>query len=481
MWTVPRPSNSKFIGRIDVLERLAVALDPGKNTSQSEQRCFVISGLGGIGKSEICIRFAESFRENFWGVFWLDVESHASITQTCGSIAGQCNAAEDNIAGVKAWLAQQKEDWLLVIDNADDSKTDYSQFFPPCDHGNIILTTRDSDLGDIHQSAGHVCLDSLGTNDARHLLLISAGIPKIRHEEQTPAADKILQALNRHTLAITQAGALIRSMKAQSLEVYLSLFEKQRKMTLEFPLVQNRPRYGNIFTTFEVSAVQLDESIEQEDKDALQLLQVLPFMNPAGIKEQIFEEALITATSLLERVDDKEEEEEEYHNGYDEESDKETYEDDYEQSEEGDNDGIIEDVPIWQLSNSHANYLPSWLWRDRTNSDAPYFSRRRRACLRLASLSLITLHDTGDFLQFSLHPLIHAWARERLSEGEKQHACRTTACILALATRGERAHAEGYRLVIPHIHACIKPPFETCFRNDENADTIEIVFQLVWL
>ena len=60
-WCIPRSVNALFIGRTDALERIQRAITRKEN--DQKQRRFVITGIGGQGKSEICLRIADQMRE----------------------------------------------------------------------------------------------------------------------------------------------------------------------------------------------------------------------------------------------------------------------------------------------------------------------------------------------------------------------------------------------------------------------------------
>ena len=44
------------------------------------------------------------------------------------------------------WLMRKQEQWLLLFDNADDPKINLNTWLPQCDHGNIIITSRNPEL-----------------------------------------------------------------------------------------------------------------------------------------------------------------------------------------------------------------------------------------------------------------------------------------------------------------------------------------------
>lgn len=64
-WMVPRNTNTLFTGRQNILEKLNRNLGLQSNSSQTseQQKRFVIVGDGGIGKSEVCLKFANDYRQ----------------------------------------------------------------------------------------------------------------------------------------------------------------------------------------------------------------------------------------------------------------------------------------------------------------------------------------------------------------------------------------------------------------------------------
>lgn len=63
-WTVPRPINNLFTGREDILSKIEDALR--RNLARTEapfQGRFILTGMGGQGKSEICLKIANTMRQ----------------------------------------------------------------------------------------------------------------------------------------------------------------------------------------------------------------------------------------------------------------------------------------------------------------------------------------------------------------------------------------------------------------------------------
>lgn len=62
-WTVPRNVNNMFTGRSELIDRIRVVISPEKRSPTQEQSRFVITGMGGQGKSEVCLKVAHLMQE----------------------------------------------------------------------------------------------------------------------------------------------------------------------------------------------------------------------------------------------------------------------------------------------------------------------------------------------------------------------------------------------------------------------------------
>lgn len=58
-WLVPRSVNTMFTGRLEVIEKIANAIKSPADT----QKRFILTGMGGQGKSEICLKVASQVRQ----------------------------------------------------------------------------------------------------------------------------------------------------------------------------------------------------------------------------------------------------------------------------------------------------------------------------------------------------------------------------------------------------------------------------------
>jgi hypothetical protein len=137
------------------------------------RKMFVVHGLGGIGKTQLCIEFVRRYQERYSAVFWLDGSSEDALQRSFIDVVARLPASEvplslaytaeqaspdpgSIVRGVLDWLSlPSNQRWLLVIDNVDcdhmtkmkDSQAyDVKQYLPAADHGNMLVTSRLSTL-----------------------------------------------------------------------------------------------------------------------------------------------------------------------------------------------------------------------------------------------------------------------------------------------------------------------------------------------
>jgi hypothetical protein len=69
-WYLPFPRNEKFVGREDDLERLHKALQQGESVGV---RPAMLSGMGGIGKTQLAAEYAYRYKEQYpGGIYWVN-------------------------------------------------------------------------------------------------------------------------------------------------------------------------------------------------------------------------------------------------------------------------------------------------------------------------------------------------------------------------------------------------------------------------
>ncbi|KAJ7711367.1 hypothetical protein B0H16DRAFT_600879 [Mycena metata] len=265
------PPSRIFQGRQAILDKMHQFF----NTDSGEQHIYVLYGLGGAGKTQIALKFIE--QSSFSNVFFVDTSKVETIDTGLKGIAvtkSVGNSAQDTLR----WLESNHNKWLVFFDNADDPKINLNDFLPKCNHGNIIITSRNPEL----RSYGAPTLVSdMEEADATTLLLQRAN--KEPSEENLKLATEIVKELYYLPLAIIQAGAFIS--KSEDLGGYLALYHSNRARLLSEKAAQSHDDYAQtVFTTWQISFNQLSHL-------AATLLQLCSFLHYTGISEDMFSTA----------------------------------------------------------------------------------------------------------------------------------------------------------------------------------------------
>ncbi|KAL9610453.1 MAG: hypothetical protein Q9167_004851 [Letrouitia subvulpina] len=334
---------------------------------------------------------------------------------------------------------QLQEQKVFVISGIGD--VDYKPYIPFSKNGDILMTTRNPECK-MYETVGHEFLVDLEPGLARELLLRAISVPKSQWKEEEEATTALINILGSHTLAIIQAGAFVRQ-RLCTLEEYPSAFQQQRDELLKFHTKQNESPYRNVYATFEVAAEHLQRSEAPEYSDALTILHTFAYMSNNGISEEIFQRASKYALELK------------------------------------DSELSSDDEQVWCLSNRHVTRLPECVQQGW--SRPPYRLRWRKALQILHSLSIITITEGNGPITISLHPLVHAWAKERQDSQTRSRAWQSAAATLALSCEGYYAFCPFFRTLQPHVRACVSQEIEKYVQDISIMETAQILFQFAYL
>lgn len=115
-------------------------MDDLSSPSENQKR-VVISGVAGMGKTQLALMVAFELRKLFFGVFWIGASSYEHIRAGWAYIAEMSGLEPNHLAGLE-YLASLRKPWLLIMDNADQLDALLEDFLPLNDLGCILLTTR---------------------------------------------------------------------------------------------------------------------------------------------------------------------------------------------------------------------------------------------------------------------------------------------------------------------------------------------------
>ena len=301
IWEVPHPRNPLFTGREETLQRLAETLKPGQPAALAQPQA--ISGLGGIGKTQLALEYAYRFRTHYQAIFWTLADTRESLISGYVAIARRLNLpqqdAQDQMLTVQAtlrWLVTNA-DWLLILDNADDLAI-VREFLPTASSGHILLTTRAQSTGRL---ATRIEVNTMSQHTGTLFLLRRAAIlpaPDASLEQATlediTIAREIYTELGGLPLALDQAGAYIEETQS-SLSHYLKLYRTRRTALLKYhsDLVNDHPR--PVATTWSLAF----EKVEQKSAVAADLLRLCAFLQPDAIPEEIITQGTAQLDSPL--------------------------------------------------------------------------------------------------------------------------------------------------------------------------------------
>ncbi|KAF8217235.1 P-loop containing nucleoside triphosphate hydrolase protein [Mycena galopus ATCC 62051] len=263
-----------FQGRRNILDKMHHFF----TSNMGMQHIYVLHGLGGAGKTQIALKFINELSSHFSDIFFVDASTIATIDTGLKNIAVVKYFGDSQKDGLR-WLNSKAEEWLLFFDSADDPNIDLNDFIPQCNHGNIIITSRNPEMR--VYAGSHSLVSDMEEEDAVTLLLKSAVQEATTGTEQI--ATEIVKALYYFPLAIVQAGAFIS--KSQDLHSYLTLYTKNQAWLLSQKPAQSHNHYAwTVYTTWQMSFDWLTPP-------AATFLQLCSFIDHNGISEEIFSHA----------------------------------------------------------------------------------------------------------------------------------------------------------------------------------------------
>ncbi|KAJ6533760.1 P-loop containing nucleoside triphosphate hydrolase protein [Mycena vulgaris] len=413
------PPSRIFRGRQTILKQMHQFFthDIGK------QHIFLLHGLGGSGKTQIALKFIEE-SSHFSDIFLIDASTTETIDTALKNIAAVTSTGSTAEAALQ-WLTRNPADWLLVIDNADDPRINLNNFFPRCNHGNILITSRNPGLRVYVGSDSRV--SDMEETDAVKLLLKSAaqtitpGNKEIAAEIVKVSEDQLLidiifngfKALWYFPLAIIQAGAFIS--KSGALASYLNLYaENQAQLLSERPDQSHDDYARTVYTTWQISFDQLS-------KPAATLLQLCSFLHHKGISEEIFSRASSYCFQS---------------NGLSKEE--------------------LHD-PLEFLSQFSG---PSGVWSSLRFMDVMN---------EITAYSLANFDPDGKL--FSIHPLVHSWSRSTLADQGQYHYCMVAIVGMSISAIPNQDVRLASLKLLPHVDSLlygninISPAFRSDYRR----------------
>jgi len=376
--------------------------------------------------------------DRFWGVFWVDVSKSSTAERDFIIIAKLLGRSVESVHDALQVLASTKQSWLLIIDNADDPDLDYQDYLPSGTHGSIIITSRNPECRRYSPDQAEA-LEGLEDQDSKDLLLNAAGLSKESWPSYSSQAEEVVGLLGSHTLALIQAGAYIAKGHCQ-LHDYPKVDQRQRKRLLKYRPKQAHSRYRDVYATFEASADVLEQSKREATNYALRLLEILSMLDSSVLPLQIFEDAWDGSREVLRT-------------------------------------SRTEASDMGALTPSHLSRLPSFMLVDGDEWDQ---YRLVEATSLLESLSLVKRHNLSGSSGLSMHPLTHAWAKDRQDLKHQEEAWIAAGCVLTFSRFNTHMWQTQGRLLLPHVQSYLDIEISKALSFSSKAAVIPILLKCGW-
>ena len=402
----------------------------------SGQKRFIIYGLGGSGKTELALKYAQEHADNYWGVFFVDGSSRRNAFGSYADIA-TIGGVEPNEKAAKNWLMTRDLPWLLIVDNVDDDEVQLEDLLPPGTKGSILVTSRNP----AHKSYGNVGqryleLMLMEKDEANELILRAAEEPSPWPLSIKDSASVICQALGFLPLALVHAAkAILIGLCPWS--GYLTFYERQKQRIRRERLRRrdrslSRSRRGseedndsmNVFSSYEILYQSMESSQDERFQDAVELLHVFSYFHFQNIRLDILIGAAINPLKEAKQMEDEAQEEKALQKK------------------------ILKPIrkswTTWlrEITLGLRRYLdtpaplPTALKRLQGLTPSAFEDevhvRLSEALAVLIKRSLIVRQDRVES-RYSMHPLVHKWVRERpeISTSQQSLWCQTALTTLA--------------------------------------------------
>ena len=303
---MPFLQNSDFFGRATVLQTLRDAFfSSDKNPWNHDRRTsiYTISGMAGIGKTEVAVEFSYDCVKNhlFDTVIWIHAESTSAIIDTFQRIASvlkldELGSPADPVRKVLQWLSNFHQHtnvlngsraslapWLLVFDNAVDSNSRLCSFWPPDGPGCVLVTRRDPD-SQFQSGRRNIILEPFTIQESSELL------SNLTRKDWDFTA--VSERLDGHPLAIVQSASFLVQSQL-SLEEFLLIFDKSETAFLGSRWAPPESNYrGDLFEVWSLALSELSTSSRE-------VLQVFSFLNPDFIQDSMLKQSRTVASEQL--------------------------------------------------------------------------------------------------------------------------------------------------------------------------------------
>ncbi len=293
VYHLPISRNRFFTGRKLLLRQIQETLH--------FQKAAALSGFGGIGKTQTAAQYAYLYGHEYQAVLWSLADTVESLKSGLVEIAHaldlpekQAQKQKETIQAVRHWL-QTHNDWLLILDNADNLSLIDPILGSDLGQSHLLLTTRAQTTEPIAQK---IPMSIFSLEEGTSFLLRRA-LDKPRSDSGVEwdysasdqfKAEDIAKILDNLPLALDQAGAYIRETQC-GLAGYLERYGTHAAKLLAKRGSSSSDHPEAVAKTWLLSF----DKIANENATASDILYLSAFLHPDKIAEDIFSDIDVIA------------------------------------------------------------------------------------------------------------------------------------------------------------------------------------------
>ncbi len=275
---------------------LSFSLEETIAPRSSDDTAISLVGLGGIGKTQLALRYAERYAVNYGNnVIWLNAGTELTYSLVnlavklginCKDINGFDKNPESLMEDIYEYFSLKK--CLIIFDNVEDYQQ-IQKFLPKASLSNptIIITSRYANWNNICPT---IAVSLFTQQESTQFIKLSLNMLTSDQDADVLELNQLLYGL---PLALQQAVAYIQCQKSAdpsfSVRNYVQLFKTKSEHLLSFVLADynNDPYTKTVLTTWVLTFDKIKE-IPRVGKKTIELLQMMAYLYPDNISNTLF-------------------------------------------------------------------------------------------------------------------------------------------------------------------------------------------------
>ncbi len=296
-----------FTGRKTELEKLHESIQESQGVATVISQLVSISGLGGIGKTELVRKYIEEHNKDYdHNIIWVNAATYETMVRSFLKLANELlgiptedRDIESIVRDIYAFFAKRKS--LFVFDNAEEYRSEgqdagISQFLPSHflssddNKPSVLITSRNQKWGDIKS----LTLGAFTEPESMDFIRKALGI---KDESQENEIKNLAETLQHFPLALQQAVVYIKerdiALKNVGLKFeisdYLKRYKKEAEKLLDFkfPKDSDNSYTKTTFITWKITINKIKDNAEY-GQQAKEILDIIAYIASDNIPVEMF-------------------------------------------------------------------------------------------------------------------------------------------------------------------------------------------------